>query len=99
MSSGPLYVLATFRALGGKSAELKEVLCTLIEPTRRETGCIRYDLWQNEADGHEMTFVEEWESEQALVDHLQTSHIRDARSRYTSLVEGDVDLRKCRLVT
>ncbi|HVT04896.1 MAG TPA: putative quinol monooxygenase [Thermoanaerobaculia bacterium] len=98
MPASPLCVLATFRARNGKAYELKGVLLTLIEPTRKEPGCLRYDLWQNESDEHEMTFVEEWESEQVLADHLQTAHIAEARLRYTPLLAGDLDLRKFHII-
>jgi len=98
MASGTVRVLARFRARSGKSQELRDVLLTLVEPTCKETGCIRYELWQNEADDHELTFVEEWTSEAALASHLETAHIRKAREGFTSLIDGEVDLGRYRVV-
>jgi quinol monooxygenase YgiN len=62
--SGGTRVIATFRARPGREAELFEVLEKLVEPTRRENGCRRYELWRNRADAAELTFVEEWTSDE-----------------------------------
>ena len=47
----------------GKEDELRALLRGLIEPTRREPGCVTYELLQNTADPTDFTFVEEWSSE------------------------------------
>lgn len=86
-------VIATFRARPGSEAELLAVLTALIEPTRAEEGCRLYELWRNRADGSELTFVEEWASDEALAAHGRSEHIAAARARYPELIEGEVDLR------
>lgn len=86
-------VIATFRARPGSEAELLAVLTALIEPTRAEEGCRLYELWHNRADGSELTFVEEWASDEALAAHGRSEHIAAARARYPELIEGEVDLR------
>jgi quinol monooxygenase YgiN len=95
--NSPLCLLAVFRAAEGKSKELKAVLLELIAPTRAEEGCIRYDLWQDQADERLLTFVEEWSNEAALMTHLDTPHVARARQRYASLVAEDVVLRRYHL--
>ena len=86
-------VIATFHARPGKEQELEEVLTALIAPTRAEPGCRMYELWRNRADPAELTFVEEWESDEALAAHAESEHIQAARARYADLIAGEVDLR------
>ncbi len=85
-------MIAKFRALPGREAELLEVLEELVEPTRREEGCRLYELWRNRADAAEFTFVEEWASDEALAAHAASDHIAVARARYPELIDGEVDL-------
>src|SRR5688500_5916632 len=44
MSQEIVHVVAIFVAAPGKENELEELLSTLVEPTRKEAGCIKYDL-------------------------------------------------------
>ena len=86
-------VIATFHAKAGREEELLEILTALLEPTRAEAGCRMYELWRNRADPAELTFVEEWESDEALAAHAASEHIAAARARYPDLIARDVDLR------
>ncbi len=70
-----LYLVASFRAKAGKEEDLKAVLTTLIAPTRREPGCIQYDLLQSTVHPAEFCFIERWESEYALEQHVQSEHL------------------------
>ena len=98
MGSDGVRVVATLIAKAGKAEELGSVLRELIAPTNAEVGCRCYELWQNEADEHEFRFIEEWDSEEALAQHLATPHIAEGRSRMPDLMAGDLDLCKYRLL-
>jgi len=52
----PYTVLALFEAKKGKEQELKEVLISLIEPTKHEPGCIDYLLHQDPCDPKKFMF-------------------------------------------
>jgi quinol monooxygenase YgiN len=98
MSSNTVRVVATLIAQEGKAEQLGDLLRGLIAPTRQESGCRRYELWQNEANASEFRFVEEWESPEALAAHFETAHIKSALSRLRGLMAGELDLRKYLLV-
>jgi quinol monooxygenase YgiN len=55
--------------------KVREGLTLLLEPTRREPGCILYELMQNEADPTDFTFYEEWTDGAALDAHAASAHI------------------------
>ena len=96
--SETVHVVATLEAAPGKAAQLKRLLEGLIEPTRREAGCITYRLLEGLDRPDQFTFVEEWESAAALEAHAASAHLQQARGRYPELLAGAVDLRRCALV-
>jgi len=63
MSQDTLRVIARIKARPNKGGELLSVLSSLVEPTRKEPGCLNYVLLpQNNEDPTDFTFVEEWQS-------------------------------------
>jgi quinol monooxygenase YgiN len=96
--SGTVRVVAKVAALPGKSDEVREALCELIEPTRREAGCLTYELWQNKSDPTDFTFVEERESDAALQAHAVSEHLKVAAAKLKNLVQRPTDVRRYDLV-
>jgi quinol monooxygenase YgiN len=87
-------VVARIIALPDKVEALKAVLLELIEPTRQENGCIKYELLQNQSDPTDFTFVEEWASNHALDAHLASAHIEKAVAQLDGLVAAEPDIRR-----
>jgi len=77
-----------------KLEELRATLLSLIEPTRAEPGCLRYELLQNLTDPTDFTFVEDWRDDASFQAHLETEHFRAAAARLTQLVETVPDIRR-----
>ena len=71
----PVRIIARFTARPEQQQALRETLEDLIEPTRREPGCLRYELWNNQSNPTDFTFIEEWASEAALEAHMRTPHL------------------------
>lgn len=74
--------------------ELKHVCLGLIPPTLEERGCISYQLYQNNANPADFTFIEAWESDAALDAHLKTPHLTAAAGKFTTLLAGPADIRR-----
>ena len=98
MPDSGVRVVARVVARPGKEDELRTLLRGLIEPTRREPGCVTYELLQNTADPTDFTFVEEWCSEADLDAHLQSPHLRNTRMRLPDLAAADPDIRRYTVV-
>ena len=75
MSAKTITVVATFQARPGKKTELKNALIGLVTPTRKEAGCINYDLHASPEDPAKFLFHENWTSKAHLDAHLKTAHI------------------------
>lgn len=93
-----LRVVARIRAQPDKVAEVRELLLTLIEPTRKEAGCITYELLQNQDDPADFTFVEEWASDASLTAHAASDHLRTVGAQLASLTTKPPEIGKYTLL-
>ncbi len=81
-----LVVLAEMAAQPGKAEDLKQQLMRLVEPTRKEEGCLRYDLHAGLSDGERFLFYEIWTSQEALDRHMQTPHFLEFKGAADKLL-------------
>jgi quinol monooxygenase YgiN len=98
MSKPTLRIVVHLIAFPDKVEELKSLLLSIIEPTRREPGCIKYELLQNQADPTDFTFVEEWESTAWLELHLASTHIQAAVLKLEGVAVAPPDIRRYQLL-
>ena len=89
-----VHVLARFAAQPGKEDALKAVLLSLVPPTRRELGCYQYDLLISNTDPRQFCFVERWDDNVALDQHLETEHVKKALGQLQDLVETPPDIQR-----
>ena len=88
MSEPLLTVVAEMSAQPGKEAELRAALLACIEPTRREAGCVEYFLHESTDAPGQFIFYENWVSEAALAEHMETPHLTKLKSQMPQLVQG-----------
>lgn len=88
MPSNLVTVVAAMKAKPGKEAELRAAALALVEPTRKEKGCVQYDLHVHLTDPASIVFYENWETEEDLNNHGQTPHMVAFRARVGDLTES-----------
>ena len=93
MPASPLRVVARIKAKPEKVGEVRELLRGLVEPTRREFGCVSYELLQNREDPTDFTFVEEWESDAAFESHAASDHIKAIGPKLQPVVTDPPEIR------
>ncbi|KAA0212040.1 antibiotic biosynthesis monooxygenase [bacterium] len=71
-----LTVIATITAKSGRVGEVRRELDKLVTATRREEGCINYDLHVSLKDACTFVFYENWESGEALRAHAASPHMQ-----------------------
>lgn len=71
-----LTVVAEMQAKPGRELDLRKALLSLIEPTRKEEGCVQYDLHVHTDDPGRFVFYENWTSRERLSIHLATPHLQ-----------------------
>jgi quinol monooxygenase YgiN len=93
MSAKIITVVATFQAKPGKEKELREALIGLLAPTRKEAGCVNYDLHAPPEDPAKFLFYENWSGKAALDAHLQTSHVQKLLPRMDELCMAHPEIK------
>lgn len=79
MSQEQVTVVAIVQAQRGAETRVREALLAAVGPTRRETGCLNYDLHESLDDPCLFVFHENWTSRAALDAHLATPHLEKLR--------------------
>lgn len=83
--STDLHVVAIIEGKPGSAEAIKAVVKPCIEATRKEEGCLKYDLHQDETRPDHFIFVEHWASKHILDKHGKAPHLQ-------ALVDGLADL-------
>ena len=83
-----LTVVAEMQAKPGKEDELRTVLLSLIEPTRKEEGCVQYNLHEHKSQPGRFVFYENWASEETLAKHSFSDHLKVFRLAAGDLLEA-----------
>ena len=71
-----LVCIAEFLAKENKADELVAALHSLMEPTHREEGCIRYELNQREDEPRWVTLIEKWSDREIFDRHCAMPYIK-----------------------
>lgn len=58
----------------GKIEEVKALYEQLVQASRKEEGCIKYELYQDESNPQVIAVIEEWESKDSLNKHMKSEH-------------------------
>lgn len=78
-------VVATFQSRPGKESDLRAALIGLLAPTRKENGCLNYDLHQAPDEPMKFLFHENWTDKASLDAHLQSPHVKALLPRVNEL--------------
>jgi quinol monooxygenase YgiN len=70
-----VHVIARFVAREGRENQLRALLQGMLTPTRAESGCESYLLYESDSRGR-FYLYEIWESQAALDRHLATPHFQ-----------------------
>jgi quinol monooxygenase YgiN len=95
MSANHLIVIAEMFAKAGQEGELRTHLLALVEPTRKEEGCLRYDLHLCATEPGRFIFLETWTSREALDRHMQTAHFQAFAAGTKELLAGPPRILMC----
>jgi quinol monooxygenase YgiN len=80
-----IYVIARSVARSGRETQLKELLQGMLAPTRAESGCKLYELYESDAKGR-FYFYEIWESQTALDQHAASLHFKHLEQTVGELI-------------
>lgn len=79
-------VIARSVARRGREDQLRELLQGMLAPTRAESGCKLYELYESDSKGR-FYFYEIWESQAALNQHAASAHFKHLEQSVGELVQ------------
>lgn len=86
------FVLAILYAKEGREEALRTNLRAVVEPSRKDEGSLRYELFVQQDDPRRFVFVEDWANANAQQKHHEVSaHIKRFQA------EGAADVEKIEL--
>lgn len=84
-----LRIIARAKAKPDQVAQVRAILIALVEATRREPGCLSYELLQNHDDPTDFAFIERWASQAAEQAHLKTPHLLATLQQLSGLLASE----------
>jgi quinol monooxygenase YgiN len=90
MADNPVSVFASFRPRAGSEGALRSLLTWMVERTRAEPGCERYDLYEERDAGGALHLFERYRSPDALEAHRATDHYIEYRRQVADLLEEPI---------
>jgi quinol monooxygenase YgiN len=81
---------AMVKAKPGQEETVKEALLGLVESTRKEPGCLCYNLHRSKVDKAQFLFYEQWASDEALANHRKTPHMKALKEKLKDRTEPGV---------
>lgn len=80
-------IVAILTAKTAQAEALKALLDGMTGPSRAEAGCLRYDLWRDQANAERFVLDELYVDDAAIAAHKETAHFRDYLARIADLAE------------
>ena len=95
-----IHVIASIRVKTGRVSEFLDIFKSNVPSVKAEAGCVAYvpavdidvHLPLQRLDEQVVTVIEQWESLEALRDHLQAPHMLAYREKVADMVE-DLSLK------
>ena len=77
----------------GQGKQLEEAFQPAIKATRKEAGCVAYDLNRDVKDATKYSVYERWKSVAALEEHMGTEHIKTLLGKAGDLLAGPPEVK------
>jgi len=92
-------VLTRMKAKPGKEEEAEKVTLEFLEETRKEPGCLSYDLfrsnrdiYKNERTSSYFVLQEKWKNQEAINEHLATEHFQSFMTKSAKVFDGGFEV-------
>ena len=93
-----IHVVAHVDTVGGGQADAPGLLKRLAEASRREQGCLRFDVLQHTMRANHFTVIEVWENQKAVDAHAAAPHTKQYRDGLQPVSGSPLDERLYKVV-
>jgi len=85
-----IYIVETIEAIPGKTEELKQGLAALVPLSRKEKGCLFYDLYQDPETPHRFAVWMCFKDKKAYEAHTAAPYIAEFVAKYDNVAYCNV---------
>ncbi|KMQ70914.1 putative quinol monooxygenase [Chryseobacterium koreense] len=89
-----LHIVALFRFRENYLMDAIELFKKLVAETRKEEGCLQYDLVEDYENKGVFLMIELWESHEHYLQHDVSDHLRDFRNQSRAMLEDPIQVYK-----
>ena len=82
----------------GKKEDFKVLTEELRRESRKEKGCISYNLYEDINNPNRLAFIEEWRDEEAIKLHNESKHFTGTIPKLLELREGKSEVNLYKLI-
>jgi quinol monooxygenase YgiN len=86
---GPFTLIVNVQVKKGEQKKFLAAAKPCIEATRKEKGCVLYELQQDSEDATKFVFVEKWKSVKALESHFGEDHVKKLLTVLADVIAGE----------
>jgi quinol monooxygenase YgiN len=86
----PFALLVPIKAKAGKGKELEAAIAPCITATKKEPGCLAYELNRDADDPTAYVMFEKFKSVAALEEHVKQEHVAKLFKALESLTDGEI---------
>jgi quinol monooxygenase YgiN len=79
-------IVAHIHAKSGQEDLVRDSLNTLVAETRKEPGCLKYDLHSDSKDPTHFVMLESWQNAEAIKSHMGAPHMAENYARIKDAV-------------
>ncbi|HXT86603.1 MAG TPA: putative quinol monooxygenase [Verrucomicrobiae bacterium] len=94
-----LTVIAYIFAKRGEEQRVRTALLGLVDDTRKEKGCINYDLHESEDNPAHFLMYENWRSAADLEEHARSVHLREFGKNMSPFLERPTEITKWKMAS
>jgi quinol monooxygenase YgiN len=88
-----IVVTSKLKSVPGSRAKVAELSRAAVEATRKENGCVRYELFASTEDDVTLQFIEEWTDIDSLKAHLKSPHLAAFKEARKDFVQDGAVLK------
>jgi len=98
MTDQPIAVIAELRFKTESVQQGLQLIKEIMEPSRKDHGCVYYHFHRSPEDPTCFIFVEQWSTKSSWEDHMEAPHLKKIKDRLEPILAEPIKMRWFNLV-
>jgi quinol monooxygenase YgiN len=90
VSESQISMVLRIRVPAASREQIKAALLAVVEPSHREPGCLRYELYGDVDNEGDYILLESWRDQAAFDEHIAKPYLKDFTARFADVFRDAV---------